>query len=80
MPAGTRVRTSELAKRLESLDIDEGVRIHSGGRAQKMFVNRRASGGFVVQLGDSSFYYLSTAGQVAKLARETFRTYSAWAY
>ncbi|MEO9295779.1 MAG: hypothetical protein ABI347_09295 [Nitrososphaera sp.] len=78
MPAGTRVRALDLEQKLESLDIDEGIRIQSGRR--KMFVNRRASGDFVVQLGGDSFRYLSTAGQVAKLVSATFRTYDAWAY
>jgi hypothetical protein len=77
MPAGTKVKASELVEKLESLDIDEGVRIESGRR--KMFVNRRPSGIYVAQL-DSDFCYLQTASQVTKLVRITFGKFSVWAY
>lgn len=79
MAAGAKIKASELAKKLGALDIDEGVRIESGSR--RMFVNRRPSGTYVVQLGDSEdFRYLETAAQVATLVRMTFRKYDAWAY
>lgn len=73
MPAGTKVKASELVEKLESLDIDEGVRIESGRR--KMFVNKRASGIYVAQLG-SDFCYLQTASQVTKLVGITFGKFS----
>ena len=75
MPAGTKV--SNLVQKLESLDIDEGIRVES--RRAKMFVNRSPSSSFIVQSSDA-FHYLDTAGQVAKLVRMTFKSYSAWAY
>jgi hypothetical protein len=77
MPAGTKVNPGDLAKKLESLDIDEGIRIESGGK--KLFVNRSPSGTFVIQSGNE-FHYLETATQVTRFIRSTFKNYSAWAY
>ncbi len=77
MPRGTRIRAGELAGRLGALDIDEGIRIEGVGG--KMFVNRNASGIFVVQLGND-FQYLGSAGQVTCLIKSRFGKYSAWAY
>lgn len=78
MPAGTRVRPHDLAKKLKSLDIDEGLRIESKG--YEMFVNRAPSGTFVVQSCDGAFYYLDRAAKVAKLVKITFKDYySPWA-
>ncbi|MEO9364461.1 MAG: hypothetical protein ABI348_11225 [Nitrososphaera sp.] len=70
MPVGARIRHGGLEKVLSSLDLDEGVRIESAGK-KKMFVNRSASGAFVVQVGDD-FYYLDSASQVAKLVEKIF--------
>jgi hypothetical protein len=79
LPAGTRVKQGELLEKLESLDIDEGIRIESGG--DKIFVNKSPSGTFVMQFGDSEdFRYPDSAEQVAKLVRTTFQKYEAWAY
>ncbi|MGI0020241.1 MAG: hypothetical protein ACREAY_07200 [Nitrososphaera sp.] len=75
MPAGTRI--ANLVQKLDSLDFDEGVRVESRGK--KMFVNRSPSGAFIVQSGDT-FHYIGTAGQVARLVKTTFNSYSAWAY
>lgn len=79
LPAGTRVKQGELLERLESLDIDEGIRIESG--RNKAFINKSPSGTYVVQFGDSEdFRYIDSAEQMAKLVKATFRKYEAWAY
>jgi hypothetical protein len=71
MPRGARIKTSELEKRLAALDIDEGIRVEYADK--KMFINKNASGTFVVQFGDSSdFRYLQSARQVISLVNSTF--------
>jgi hypothetical protein len=77
MPVGIRLKQGEVVQTLSSLDVDEGVRVE--GKGGKMFVNRSASGTFVVQVG-KEFHYLDSAAQVMKLAAETLGKYSAWAY
>jgi hypothetical protein len=78
MPRGTRIKNSELAKRLAALDIDEGIRVENA--VDKMFVNRNASGVYVVQSG-TEFKYLEVAKQVIKVIKEKFGSkYSLWAY
>ena len=80
MPAGTQVRPGDLAKKLESLDIDEGIRIESG--KNKLFVNKSPSGTFVVQFGNSDdFRYLDSARQVVYLAKKSLgKGIIAWIY
>ncbi|HEX6561395.1 MAG TPA: hypothetical protein VF016_05145 [Nitrososphaera sp.] len=78
MPVGAKIRQGDLEKVLSSLDLDEGVRIESAGK--KMFVNKSASGVFVVQVGNE-FYYLDSTSQVAKLVDRVFgKKYEAYAY
>lgn len=78
MPRGTRIEADELADRLAALDIDEGILIENVG--VKMFINRNASGIFVVQFGDD-FKYLGSAKQVLSLIKSKFgRKCAAWAY
>lgn len=78
MPRGTRIKTGELAGRVEALDIDEGIRIENG--ADKMFVNRNASGSFVVQSGNE-FQYLESTNQVIKAIKSKFGSkYALWLY
>jgi hypothetical protein len=78
MPVGAKIRRGSLEKVLSSLDLDEGVRIESAGK--KMFVNKSASGVFVVQVGDE-FYYLDSTSQVTKLVGRVFgKKYEAYAY
>jgi hypothetical protein len=75
---GTRIKTGELANKLAALDIDEGIRIETG--VDKMFVNRNASGVFVVQSG-TEFQYVDSAKQVVKVIKSKFGSkYSLWAY
>ncbi len=78
MPRGTRIRAGELAGRLAALDIDEGIRIENAGH--KMFVNKNASGVFVVQYG-SDFQYLESARQVVSAIKSRFGSkYTVWMY
>lgn len=77
---GYRIKPGEVASRLTSLDIDEGIRFERGGK--KIFVNRDTSGAFVIQLGDSKdFRYLQSARQVAGLVQDELgRNAVAWIY
>ena len=44
------IKTKNLTYRISSLDIDEGIRIESLTSLEKIFINKDASGNFVVQL------------------------------
>ena len=77
MPVGSKLKQNELVRALSLLDVDEGIRLE--GKSGKMFVNRSASGTFVVQV-EKEFHYLDSAAQVVKLADKTFGKYSVWAY
>jgi hypothetical protein len=71
MPGGVKIKREELKTKLEKLDIDEGIRVERRGK--KIFINRRASGDYVIQDGDT-FHYLDNSKQVIallKLTRET---------
>jgi len=75
---GTRIKAAELAGKLAALDIDEGIRIEKAGI--KMFVNKNASGIFVVQFGDD-FQYLDSGKRVINLIKSKFGIiYKIWAY
>ena len=71
----TRQPGSDLISLLKSLDIDEGIRIESTINKRMLFVNRKASGYFIVQeygpMDDSSSNgntrLLSNAQKVVKL-------------
>lgn len=43
-------KSNQLAKKLRTLDIDEGIRIESSIQRKRIFVNKNASDVFVVQL------------------------------
>ena len=78
MSRGTRIKAAELAGKLAALDIDEGIRIEKAGI--KMFVNKNASGIFVVQFGDD-FQYLDSGKRVINLIKSRFGIiYKIWAY
>src|SRR5919199_3926948 len=48
-------KSKQLAKKLLTLDIDEGIRIESSIQLKKrMFINKNASGLFIVQLVDNN--------------------------
>jgi hypothetical protein len=73
-----------LAKRLQTLDIDEGIRIQGSAiQGKKIFVNKNASGIFVVQVAvnnqkSSAIYdnndikYFDSAEQVIELVKSQF--------
>lgn len=71
MPRGILIKAGELAGKLATLDVDEGIRIESAGK--KMFVNRNSSGIFVVQY-NSDFYYLDSIKQVKNTIKSRFGT------
>ena len=49
------MKSKQLARKLLTLDIDEGIRIESSIQLKKrMFINKNASGLFVVQLVDNN--------------------------
>jgi len=78
MPRGNQIKHDDLTSRLPTLDIDEGIRIENAG--DKMFVNRNASGIFVVQF-ENDFLYLQTARQVISAVKSRFpKKYTVWAY
>jgi hypothetical protein len=77
MPRDTRIKASDLAGRIAALDVDEGIRIEGGG--SKMFVNRNASGIFVVKFGND-FKYLESTKQVLDEIKSKFGRYAAWVY
>lgn len=79
MPIASRIRMDQLVKKLESLDIDEGLRIESENK--KMFINRSLSGVFLVQFGDSKeLHYLDSASQVFRLAKSLGTKLHIWTY
>ncbi len=73
-----------LAKKLQTLDIDEGIRIQGSAiQGKKIFVNKNASGIFVVQVAvknqkSSAIYdnndikYFHSAEQVIELVKSQF--------
>jgi hypothetical protein len=68
----------QLVKKLDSLDIDEGIRIESGSK--KMFISRSLSGTFLVQLDSKELRYLDSAQQVFKLAKNLGTKLDVWTY
>ena len=50
MVYSNKVKTRNLTRKLLSLDIDEGLRIESSVRGIRLFINKSASGTFVLQL------------------------------
>ena len=94
MPWGKAITHSQLDSKLLTLDIDEGIRIEhkvtpTGAKgkkpktpvgADKMFVNRRASGTYVIQHGEK-FYYLQDPAEVKAIINEKFPApFVIWAY
>ena len=77
-------KVERLAKKLQALDIDEGIRIQGSAiQGKKIFVNKNASGIFVVQVAvnnhkSSAIYdnndikYFDSAGQVIELLNSQF--------
>ena len=77
-------KADRLAKKLQTLDIDEGVRIEESSiQAKKIFVNKNASGIFVVQLAvnnqksfaiydNNDIKYFDSADQVIEFVNSRF--------
>jgi hypothetical protein len=86
----TKIRTRNLTSKLLSLDIDEGLRIESSVQGIKLFINRSASGTFVLQFCNNKdvkenrnkdFVYFDSAEEVIKLIKMKFgRNFSVWSY
>ena len=78
-------KSKQLAKKLLTLDIDEGIRIESSIQLKKrMFINKNASGVFIVQLVDDnnpSHYsnndlrYFDSAEEVAEFVNMHFESH-----
>ena len=73
-------KSKELANKLLTLDIDEGIRIESSTQKKKIFINRNALGIFVVQLttnnkakDDNSIRYFGFVNEVVQFVRSIFK-------
>ena len=74
-------KSKRLIKKLLTLDIDEGVRIESSIEGKKMFVNKNASGIFVIQLviknkssdNNSNLKYFDSVEEVLEFVNLTFQ-------
>jgi hypothetical protein len=74
-------KSKRLIKKLLTLDIDEGVRIECSIQRKKMFVNKNASGIFVVQLvtknkscdDNKDVRYFDSAEEVVEFVNLTFQ-------
>jgi hypothetical protein len=86
----TKIRTRNLKSKLLSLDIDEGLRIESAVQGIRLFINKSASGTFVLQFcnnkddkenRNNNFVYFDSAEEVIKLIKIKFgRNFSVWSY
>ena len=86
----TKIKTRNLTSKLLSLDIDEGLRIESSVHGIKLFINRSASGTFVLQFcnnkddeenKNNNFVYFDSTEEVIKLIKMKFgRNFSVWSY
>lgn len=83
MSRGTAFQPGELEFKLKILDIDEGIRVEaaSDGKVDKLFINRRASGEYVIQHFDNFFYTFKRA-EVRKIIMSTLpgSKITFWAY
>jgi hypothetical protein len=75
-------RPKELQRILETLDIDEGIRIEKSGERHKMFISKNPSGVYAIQVtsGSSKKYdrdtrveYLDSATEVLSMITSIFR-------
>jgi hypothetical protein len=74
-------KEKELAKKLISLDLDEGIRIEQSSQRVKLFINRNACGNFVAQFVDqeknpnseiNDILYFSSDVEVLKFVKSRF--------
>jgi hypothetical protein len=75
-------RPKELQRILETLDLDEGVRIEKSGQRYKMFISKSPSGVYVIQVTsgrsqrrneDARVEYLDSPTEVLSMIRSIFR-------
>lgn len=76
-----RSKEKELAKKLISLDLDEGIRIEQQSQRKKLFINRNACGDFVTQFVDkeknqnseiNNIRYFSSDAEVLEFVKSRF--------
>jgi hypothetical protein len=74
-------KSKRLIKKLLTLDLDEGIRIESSIQGKKAFVNKNASGIFVIQLvimnkscDNKDVRYFDFAEEVAEFVNLTFQS------
>jgi hypothetical protein len=74
-------REKELAKKLISLDLDEGIRIEQQPQPKKLFINRNACGKFVAEFVNKTkdlntevddIQYFSSDSEVLKFVKSVF--------
>jgi hypothetical protein len=74
-------REKDLAEKLISLDLDEGIRIEQQYPRKKLFINRNACGNFVTQFVDkeknenseiNNIQYFSSDGEVLDFVKSRF--------
>jgi hypothetical protein len=70
-----------LAKKLISLDLDEGIRVEQSSQRVKLFINRNACGNFVAQFVDeeknqnseiNEILYFSSDAEVLEFVKSRF--------
>lgn len=70
-----KIDSKDLVSQLNSLDLDDGVRIV--GKKKKMFINKAALGEFVMQIkefnGNEIIYYRKSTSSVIRLVNATFK-------
>ena len=76
-----RSKEKELAKKLISLDLDEGIRVEQQSQRKKLFINRNACGNFVTQFVDeeknqsseiNNIQYFSSDAEVLEFVKSRF--------
>lgn len=79
---GSIWRPKELQHILETLDIDEGVRIEKSGERHKMFISKGPSGVYAIQVTsgssqkhdqDTKVEYLDSADKVLSMIKSIFQ-------
>ena len=70
-------KSEKLSNKLLTLDIDEGIRIESSNQEKKIFINKTASGIFVVELVtrnavNSDIRYFDFVKDVVKFVKSSF--------
>jgi hypothetical protein len=86
----SKVKARNLRRKLLSLDIDEGLRIENRTHDIRLFVNKSASGIFVLQLcnhkngkenSNNNFFYFDSDEKVIKFIKSKFeKNFTIWSY